>query len=88
MVSKTVTVINAEGMHMRPAGIIAKAAKEHADSEVIMKANGKEIKAKAVMQIMTAGIKKGTDVEIIVNGGDEQLVLDEFVQMFENGFGE
>lgn len=88
MVSKTVTVINAEGMHMRPAGIIAKAAKEHADSEVIMKANGKEIKAKAVMQIMAAGIKKGTDVEIIVNGGDEQLVLDEFVQMFENGFGE
>ena len=88
MVSQIVTVVNAEGMHMRPAGIIAKAAKEHADSEVIMKANGKEIKAKAVMQIMAAGIKKGTDVEIIVNGGDEQLVLDEFVQMFENGFGE
>lgn len=88
MLSKTVTVINAEGMHMRPAGIIAKAAKEHADSEVVLKANGKEIKAKAVMQIMAAGIKKGTDVEIIVNGGDEQSVLDEFVQMFENGFGE
>ena len=75
-------------MHMRPAGFIAKAAKEHADSEVVLKANGKEIKAKAVMQIMAAGIKKGTDVEIIVNGGDEQSVLDEFVQMFENGFGE
>lgn len=88
MLSKTVTVINAEGMHMRPAGIIAKAAKEHADSEVVLKANGKEIKAKAVMQIMAAGIKKGTDVEITVNGGDEQSVLDEFVQMFENGFGE
>ena len=88
MLSKTVTVINAEGMHMRPAGIIAKAAKEHFDSEVVLKANGKEIKAKAVMQIMAAGIKKGTDVEIIVNGGDEQSVLDEFVQMFENGFGE
>ena len=88
MVSKTVTVINAEGMHMRPAGIIAKAAKEHADSEVIMKANGKEIKATAVMQIMSAGIKKGTDVEIIVTGGNEESVLDEFVKMFEDGFGE
>ena len=88
MVSKVVTVVNAEGMHMRPAGLIAKAAKEHPDSEVIMKANGKEIKAKAVMQIMAAGIKKGTDVELVVSGGDEQAVLSEIAEMFESGFGE
>ena len=88
MVSKTVTVINAEGMHMRPAGIIAKAAKAHTDSEIIMKVGEKQIKATAVMQIMAAGIKKGTDVEIVVNGGDEQAVLEEFVSMLEDGFGE
>ena len=88
MVSKVVTVVNAEGMHMRPAGMIAKAVKNHPDSEVIMKANGKDIKAKAVMQIMAAGIKKGAEVELVVTGGDEQAVLDEFVKMFEDGFGE
>ena len=88
MVSKNVTIINAEGMHMRPAGMIAKAVKAHPDSEVILKANGKDIKAKAVMQIMAAGLKKGTDVEITVNGGDEQAMLDELVKMFEDGFGE
>ena len=88
MVSKVVTVVNAEGMHMRPAGLIAKVVKDHPDSEVIMKANGREIKAKAVMQIMAAGIKKGSDVELVVSGGDEQAVLDEFVRMFEDGFGE
>lgn len=88
MITKTVTVINAEGMHMRPAGMIAKLAKEHPESEVIMKANGKEIKAKAVMQIMAAGIKKGTEVELVVTGGDEQAVIDEFAKMFEDGFGE
>ncbi|MCR5691498.1 MAG: HPr family phosphocarrier protein, partial [Eubacterium sp.] len=27
MVSKNVTIVNAEGMHMRPAGMIAKLAK-------------------------------------------------------------
>lgn len=88
MVSKNVTIVNAEGMHMRPAGMIAKAVKAHPDSEVILKANGKDIKAKAVMQIMAAGLKKGTDVEITVNGGDEQAMLDELVKMFEDGFGE
>lgn len=88
MVSKIVNVINEEGIHMRPAGIIAKTVKNYPDSEVIMKANGKEIKAKAVMQIMAAGIKKGTEVEIIVTGGDEQAVLDELTAMFDDGFGE
>ena len=75
-------------MHMRPAGLIAKAAKEHPDCEIIMMANGKEIKAKAVMQIMAAGIKKGTEVELVVSGENEQAVLDELVKMFEDGFGE
>ncbi|MCR5541457.1 MAG: HPr family phosphocarrier protein [Ruminococcus sp.] len=88
MVSKKVEIVNAEGMHMRPAGLIAKAVKAHPDSEVILKAEGKDIKAKAVMQIMAAGLKKGTEVEIVVNGGDEQAVLDEIVAMFEDGFGE
>ena len=88
MVSKKVEIVNAEGMHMRPAGLIAKAVKAHPDSEVILKAEGKDIKAKAVMQIMAAKLKKGTVVEIGVNGGEEQAVLDEIAAMFENGFGE
>ena len=88
MVSKVVTVINEEGIHMRPAGIVAKLAKEYPDSDVLIKANGREIKTKSVMQIMAAGIKKGTDVELVVNGGDEQAVLDRLVKLFEDGFVE
>ena len=61
MVSKKVTIVNAEGMHMRPAGMIAKAVKAHSDSEVILKANDKDIKAKNVMQIMAAGLKNTID---------------------------
>ena len=88
MVSKKVTVVNAEGMHMRPAGMIAKAAKAHTDSELIMKANGKDIKATAVMQLMAAGIKRGAIVEIIADGENEQAALDKAAELFESGFGE
>ena len=73
---------------MRPAGSLAKAAKERPESEIVIKAKGREIKAKSVMQIMTAGIKKGDNVELVVSGGDEQAVLDELVKMFEDGFTE
>ena len=88
MVKKTVTVINEQGLHMRPAGVLAKAVKDHPDCEVILCANGKTIKAKAPMQIMAACMKKGCEVEIVCEGADEQAVLDEIVGMFESGFGE
>ena len=88
MVSKTVKVVNEQGMHMRPAGELAKAVKANPDCEVTLNANGKTVKAKSPMQIMSACIKCGNEVEIVCNGADEQSVLDEIAAMFENGFGE
>lgn len=88
MLTKTVKVINEQGMHMRPAGLLAKTAKEYADCEVKLKANGKEVKATSPMQIMSACIKKDCEVEIICNGAGEQEVLDKIAQMFADGFGE
>ena len=88
MVSKKVTVVNAQGMHMRPAGDLAKAVKAHPDCEVTLTANGKTVKAKAPMQIMSACIKCGNEVEITCNGANEQAVLDEIASRFYSGCGE
>lgn len=88
MVTKTVTVVNEQGMHMRPAGILAKAVKEFEGCEVMLKANGKTVKAKSPMQIMSACIKKDCEVEIVCEGGNEQSALDAVVKLFEDGFGE
>lgn len=88
MVSKKVTVINEQGMHMRPAGELAKFVKSHPDCEVTLGANGKTVKANAPMQIMSACMKKGCEVEIVCNGENEQSILNEIAEMFGNGFGE
>lgn len=88
MVTKIVTVVNEQGLHMRPAGVLAKAVKAHPDCEVTLNANGKTVKAKAPMQIMSACMKKGCEVEIVCDGADEEAVLAEIAEMFENGFGE
>ncbi len=40
------------------------------------------------MQIMAAGIKRGTEIEIACDGESEKDALDEIAAMFENGFGE
>lgn len=88
MVTKTVKVVNEQGLHMRPAGILSKAVAAHKECKVTLNVGGKSVNAKAVMQIMAAGIKCGTEVEIVCDGADEQAVLDEIAGMFENGFGE
>ena len=88
MVSKVVKVVNPQGLHMRPAGLLAKAASAHKECKVTLNANGKSVNAKAVMQIMSAGLTCGTEVEVVCDGADEQAVLDEIAGMFENGFGE
>lgn len=88
MVTKTVKVVNAQGMHMRPAGELAKEMKKFADCTVTLKCGEKTAKASAVMQIMAAGIKCGSEVEIIADGVNEQAALDKAVEMFESGFGE
>ena len=88
MVTKTVKVVNAQGMHMRPAGELAKEMKKFADCTVTLKCGEKTAKASAVMQIMAAGIKCGSEVEIIAEGENEQAALDKAVVMFESGFGE
>ncbi len=88
MVSNKVTVVNEHGLHMRPAGILAKLVKSYPDCDVTLNANGKQVKAKAPMHIMSACIKKGCEVEIICDGANEQTVLEEISALFADGFGE
>lgn len=88
MVTKTAVVINEQGLHMRPAGALAKKVKEYADCEVLLKANDKTVKANSPMQIMSACMKKGCEVEIVCDGLNEDKALEEVLQMFNDGFGE
>lgn len=88
MIEKTVKVVNEQGMHMRPAGILAKFVKEYPSCSVTLEANGKVVKANSPMQIMSACIKKDCAVKIVCDGADEDKLADEIVKLFESGFGE
>lgn len=87
MVSSTLKVKNEQGIHMRPAGLIAGVSKKFKGTEITLATADKTVKA-SLMQIMAAGIKCGTDVTISCSGPDEEAALAELVQMFEEGFGE
>ena len=87
MVSKKVTIVNAQGFHMRPASTFANSLAKYA-CDVTLRVNGKDVKAKSLMNIIAACIKCGNEVEVICDGADEEAALAEATAMIESGFGE
>ena len=82
MVSQTITIKSAEGLHARPATEIAKSATQYT-SAVELDVNGNKYNAKSVLNIMSAGIKNSTQIKIICDGVDEEKALEGIVNTFE-----
>lgn len=87
MVSQTVKIVNAQGLHMRPASVFAKEMTKFS-STVNLVVPGKTINAKSVMLIIAACIKCGAEVTIECDGADEKEALSKAVELIESGFGE
>ena len=87
MVTKTVTVINTQGFHMRPATVFAGEMGKF-KSKITFKTDGKTVDGKSLMNIIAACIKCGAEVEVVCEGEDEQAALDKAVSMIESGLGE
>ncbi|MCH5299890.1 MAG: HPr family phosphocarrier protein [Ruminococcus sp.] len=87
MVSEKLTLKNAQGFHMRPAGVFAGEMGKFT-SDVKIKFNGNEINGKSLMNIIAACIKCGSEIEVICDGADEQAALDKAVELINGGMGE
>lgn len=87
MVSKEVTIINAQGFHLRPAQLFAAAMGKYA-STVTIKFNGKDVNGKSPLFIVPACIKCGSTIEIVCDGADENDALAEAVGLVESGLGD
>lgn len=87
MVSKTLTVINPSGLHLRPAGVLSQTAMKF-KSDVLLECGEKRIIAKSVLNVMAAGIKSGTEITVICEGEDEDEALKTVTEAIESGLGE
>ena len=90
MVSKQTTIVNATGLHARPASVFVAEAKKY-DCSVTVKNVDKDtapVNAKSIMMILAASLGCGTTVEIACDGADEQAALDAIIALIDSGFGE
>ena len=87
MVSKKLTVVNPSGLHLRPAGVLSQTAMKF-KCDVIIECGEKRIIAKSVLNVMAAGIKCGTEINLICDGEDEEAAMKTLTEANEGGLGE
>ncbi|MGN0693208.1 MAG: HPr family phosphocarrier protein [Oscillospiraceae bacterium] len=69
------------GIHARPAGLLAKKAKEF-KSEITLEKGGKSAAASKLMAVMALGVKCGDRVAVTINGEDEEAASAEMEKFF------
>lgn len=78
----TYTITDEIGIHARPAGLLVKEAKNY-NSKITISMNGKSAEATKLMAIMSLGVKCGNEVEVTVNGNDEDVAVEGIKTFFE-----
>lgn len=79
----TYTITDPVGIHARPAGMLVNAAKS-CGTKVTVSCNGKTADASKLMALMGLGIKNGMEVEVMVEGENEDKAFIEIKDFFQN----
>ena len=87
MISEKVTIINKLGLHARAASKLVNCASQF-ESEVYISKQGNRVNAKSIMGVMMLAASKGTELELEVDGSDEQHCRDAILELINDRFGE
>ena len=82
MVSFAYTLTDPMGLHMRPAGVMAKRLAETPCS-VVIRCGTRSADAKSILNVMALAAKCGETVTIEVSGEDEEATLQELADMMD-----
>jgi phosphotransferase system HPr (HPr) family protein len=86
-VEKSVTLVNPQGFHARPAHMFMKLASEYAATVEILKGN-EIINGKSILDLLTLGAGNGTTLCLRAVGDDAEDAVTALAQLIETGFGE
>jgi phosphocarrier protein HPr len=73
-------VKNKSGLHARPAAIFVQTAKKFT-SKIIVKKGDKIADSKNILQLLSLGIDMGDEIELLVEGPDEEQAINELSKL-------
>lgn len=87
MVSSGVTVQNSVGLHARPATFFIQRANEF-KSSIWVEKDERRVNAKSLLGVLSLGIVKGTTINLVADGSDEEEAVKALVELIESNFSE
>lgn len=82
MLEKTITIVNATGLHARPATLFTQLAATF-KSKIEVGKDGKFVDAKSILGVLTLGAGKNSQITIKTDGEDEEKALEALVNFIE-----
>ena len=71
------------GIHARPAGLLAKEAKQFTDAVITVEKGGNTVKASQLMMLMSLGVKQGDEVTVCAQGAGEDAAIAKMEEFFK-----
>jgi phosphocarrier protein HPr len=87
LTSRSVTVVNALGLHARAAARFVHLAAKFT-AQVRVARDAKVMDGKSIMGILLLAAARGTTITISADGADEQAAVDALAELVLTGFGE
>ena len=87
MLQQTITIVNKLGLHARAAAKFVTQASLFT-SEINVKRNNLDVNGKSIMGVMMLAAAKGSEIELIIDGNDEEQAMQSLLELIENRFGE
>ena len=83
MTELTVTVQNETGLHARPAAAFTKFCSQF-DNDITLLKDTTSINPKSILQVLAAGLAKGTELKVQVAGEDALNVATQVVEYIQS----
>ena len=78
------TVTDENGIHARPASMVVRMCNQYKEQEIHFIGNGRDTNPKNIISVLSAGLSKGTEIEVQVIGENEETVCNEIVAFIES----
>jgi phosphocarrier protein HPr len=85
LVKRVVVVPNKQGMHARPAEMFVRRAQQF-QSKIEIVRDDYRVEAKSIMNLLTLGAAKGTQLTLEAEGSDAQEAVDALAEVIEKEF--
>jgi phosphocarrier protein HPr len=87
MITKNLLVLNRQGIHARPAGMIVDIT-SRSESEVTFRYQDVTANARSILNVMMLAVIPGAELEVTIEGEDELDTMSKLEQLFEDKFHE